>query len=69
MGIVMGIKRESFIKHWIHKLFQCPTFWKLKASFTCPECGKKYRCYWDGNDVANHGINYCDKCAEKLEAV
>ena len=50
-----------------HKLFHCPTFWKLKPAFTCPQCSKKYRCYWDGNDVAGHGIDYCNKCAAQLE--
>ena len=50
----------------IHKLFFCPTFWNLKAFFKCPECGKKYRCYWDGNDVAGHGIDYCGPCAAQL---
>ena len=52
---------------WIHKLFRCPTFWKIKTSFKCPKCGKKYRCYWDGNDVKGHGVDYCNKCAKELE--
>jgi hypothetical protein len=25
------------------------------------------RCYWDGNDVEGHGIDYCNKCAADLE--
>ena len=56
-----------YVWRWIHKLFKCPTFWKLKPSFTCPGCNKRYRCYWDGNDVIGHGIDYCNKCARKLE--
>ena len=50
-----------------HYLFNCPTFWSFKPWFKCPECSKTYRCYWDGNDVAGHGKDYCNKCAEKLE--
>ena len=59
---------KTFIKKWKHKLFYCPTFWQIKPAFTCPGCGKKYRCYWEGNDVAGHGIDYCSTCAEKLES-
>ena len=68
MGMVISIKSKGFFGSWYHKLFACPTFWKLKPMFRCPECGKKYRCYWDGNDVTGHGIDYCNKCAKKLEA-
>lgn len=50
-----------------HYLFHCPTFWRLKPIFKCPTCGKKYRCYWDGNDIENHGIDFCNKCAKKIE--
>jgi len=50
-----------------HKLFNCPTFWRLKPSYQCPKCLKKYRCYWDGNDIEGVGIHYCDKCAAVLE--
>ncbi len=53
----------GWAKRWYHKLFKCPTFWKLKSSFTCPKCGEKYRCYWDGNDIAGVGIDYCNSCA------
>ena len=49
-----------------HKLFHCPTFWSLRPAYKCPECGKRYRCYWDGNDIKGHGINYCGKCAGKI---
>ena len=55
------------LKKVYHKLFKCPTFWRLKPSFECPECGKKYHCYWDGNDVDGVGIDYCNKCAKILE--
>lgn len=52
----------------LHKLFKCPTFWRIRPAFHCPQCNKGYRCYWDGNDVAGHGIDYCDKCARALES-
>ncbi len=65
---VFSIKQKPFIKRWLHKLLDCPTFWQIRAAFTCPGCGKKYRCYWDGNDVSGHGTDYCNKCAGKLEA-
>ena len=58
---------KKWIDGWYHKLFKCPTFWKLKPSYTCPECGKKYRCYWDGNDIWGVGIDYCNTCVKKLE--
>ena len=68
MGIVMGISGEkSFVGRWKHKLFKCPTFWRWKRAFECPECGKKYRCYWDGNDAGGM-IDLCDKCAEEYES-
>lgn len=59
-------KINAFIKRWRHLLFNCPTFWRLKPAYTCPCCGKKYRCYWDGNDTS-HGIDYCHECTSKLE--
>jgi len=61
------IGKKSFFKRLSHKLFSCPTFWSWTPAFTCPGCGKTYRCYWDGNDVEGHGIDYCNKCARKLE--
>lgn len=57
---------KTFWQRWSHKLFHCPTFWRLKAAFKCPECGKTYRCYWDGNDC-DGGINLCGRCATKYE--
>ena len=59
--------KNNFWKRAYHKLFKCPTFWKIKPRFKCPCCGETYRCYWDGNDVAGHGIDYCDACAAALE--
>lgn len=50
-----------------HYLFNCPTFWSLRPFFHCPSCGKGYRCYWNGNDVQGHGIDYCASCAADLE--
>jgi hypothetical protein len=50
-------------KKLIHYLFHCPTFWRFKPFFTCPDCGKKYRCYWDGHDCSCGTINLCKKCA------
>ena len=58
---------REFFKRWLHKLFQCPTFWEIKYHFHCPECGKGYRCYWEGNDVLGVGIDFCDDCAETIE--
>ena len=58
---------RKWIDGWYHKLCKCPTFWKLKPSFTCPKCGKKYRCYWDGNDIVGVGTDYCNTCVKKLE--
>ncbi len=51
-----------------HKLFHCPTFWRWKAWYHCPSCGKGLRCYFDGNDVAGDGTNYCDACADALDS-
>lgn len=59
----MNLKQNKII----HALFYCPTFWQLKPRFTCPCCGKKYRCYWQGNDVAHVGIDLCNECAKGAE--
>ena len=58
----LKMAKRTFWKRVFHKLFKCPTFWKLKTSFECPICGKKYRCYWDGNDDRKAGIDICNKC-------
>ncbi len=68
MGVIATIQKKSFWKRIYHKLFECPTFWRIKPAFHCPECGRGYRCYWDGNDIIGHGINYCNVCAKILEA-
>ena len=65
---ILSIPKKGFFKRWKHKIFDCPTFWKLEPSFTCPSCSKKYRCYWDGNDITGHGTDYCNKCAKRIEA-
>ncbi len=71
MGTVVTMQPyKNFVKRWRHKIFECPTFWKYlfgKKGFRCPKCNKKYLCYWDGNDVEGHGIDYCNKCAKELE--
>lgn len=55
------------LKKLIHKLFKCPTFWKFRLAFECPLCGKKYRCYLDGQDICGIGIYICNTCAKKYE--
>jgi len=49
-----------------HYLFKCPTFWEIKPHFQCPDCGKRYRCYWDGHDT-NGKVDVCNKCNDKYE--
>jgi len=56
----------NILKRWYHKIFKCPSFWKLKPSFQCPLCGRKYRCYWDGNDIKGVGINICKRCEKQV---
>ena len=69
MSFVIPIKdpHPGILKKIYHKIFECPTFWRIKPAFKCPECSVTYRCYWDGNDVADHGIDLCNKCAVKYE--
>ena len=67
MGVVATIKQKPVIKRWLHKLFACPTFWRLKPFFRCPRCNRGMRCYWDGNDITGHGTDYCNACAKILE--
>lgn len=66
-SVIGKVLEEKMVKGILHKLFNCPTFWRLKPFFQCPICGKRYRCYWDGHDVEKVGINLCKKCAEKAE--
>ena len=68
MGVVVTLSnKRTFWKRIYHYLLECPTFWRVKPSFTCPVCGKKYRCYWDGNDVEGIGVDVCNKCAKKQD--
>lgn len=53
-------------QRWAHKLFNCPTFWRIKPFFRCPGCGAGFRCYWDGHDVLGVGKDYCAKCENEL---
>lgn len=70
MGFTIEIiTKRNFFQRWYHYLFKCPSFWRIKPAFKCPKCGKTYRCYWDGNDVKGHGINYCTPCAKILESI
>lgn len=67
MGMVMTITRRwTVLSKLKHYLFDCPTFWRRKPAFQCPHCGKKYRCYWDGNDCGGK-INVCHACAAEYE--
>jgi len=59
----MTTKKKTTI--W-HKLFKCPTFWRLRPSFHCPICGNGYRCYWDGNDCGGK-IDVCNECAATMK--
>ena len=55
-------------KKLFHHLFKCPSFWKIRSSFTCPDCGKEYRCYWDGYDCPCGTIHLCKTCATTTHA-
>jgi hypothetical protein len=73
MGFVMEISGPKGLKKIVHKLFQCPTFWKSvwnnfwkdRPYIRCPSCQKPIHCYWDGNDNSQ-GIDYCNKCDKKI---
>ncbi len=75
MGFVVPIKKKSYFRMIVHKLFNCPSFWKSlwtwfwisKPFYRCIGCNKALHCYWDGNDIAGYGIDYCNKCASELE--
>lgn len=63
---VLSIPRKPFIQRLRHYLFDCPTFWQWHRAFTCPLCGGKYRCYWNGHDSdCGAGINLCTSCERK----
>ncbi len=61
-GTLTITKRFTLLGKIKHYLFECPTFWKIKPKFKCPVCGKKYRCYWDGNDIGGL-TDVCKSCA------
>lgn len=43
----------------------CPTdHSRDELRFTCPDCGVRYACYWDGNDCDCGTIHICMKCIE-----
>jgi len=72
MGILVEMRPyKTWLKRWKHKLFGCPTFWysffRERSRYNCPRCNKVLRCYWDGNDVTGHGIDYCNSCTKILE--
>lgn len=61
---------NSFVKRWKHKLFHCPTFWKMflgiRKKYRCPICNRQYLCYWDANDIEGHGTGICNICARNI---
>lgn len=63
LTITKRFTKAGKIKHY---LFECPTFWRIEPAFECPQCGSKYRCYWDGNDIGGK-INICNKCADEFQ--
>ncbi len=69
MGFLVSLNNphRSIFQTTYHKIFKCPTFWKIKPAFKCPKCSATYRCYWDGNDVEGHGTDLCNTCAVKYE--
>jgi len=52
-------------KHYIEK---CPTFWKPRDWYTCPDCGERYPCYYDGHDCECGTTNLCGGCAIEAHA-
>lgn len=70
MGIIATITdKRNWAQRWLHKLISCPTWWKswFKDGKRCPGCGKRIRCYWDGNDIEGVGIDYCNRCTAIIE--
>lgn len=47
-----------------HLLFNCQTFWRIRPFYHCSECGKGFRCFWDGNDCCRL-TNICRRCFVK----
>jgi hypothetical protein len=68
---MLHLKRRNLMITWKkvkHLLFHCHTFWQWKRAYKCPVCGKRYRCYWDGNDVVDWGTDICADCYKKIDA-
>ena len=60
------------IKKWLRRIlwrlghrFSCPSRFDEEPAFRCPDCGKKYWCYFDGNDCSCGMIHLCSRCAKK----
>ena len=66
MGSTVTITmKRTRLQRWWHYLFHCPSFWRLRPAFTCPLCGAKYRCYWDGHDEGGY-VHLCGDCARRM---
>ncbi len=60
--VLIKMKTLMFkIKHF----FKCTCKLWEQPAFACPECSKKYRCYYSGNDCSCGTINLCNSCAKK----
>jgi len=61
---------KTFWNRWNHKLFHCPTFWKMllgvRKKYRCSICNKPFLCFWDANDIEGYGTNICSKCAKYI---
>jgi hypothetical protein len=40
---------------------------RIFGVFKCPICGKRYRSYWDGNDILGWGTDICGNCYTKID--
>lgn len=43
----------------------CPSLESEEPPFECPDCGKRYYCYYDGADCTCGKIGLCKDCAEE----
>ena len=66
MGIVANLKTPNKHSEWRHRLWLCKNYWDKSRRYKCTGCGKTLRCYWAGNDITGHGIDYCNRCAKRL---
>lgn len=65
---VISIPRKPLLQRLRHYLFDCPTVWQWQRAFTCPLCGAKYRCYWNGHDSdCGAGTSLCGNCERQHE--